>query len=74
MDAPRQRENNLLNRVGMALAGDHFENGSQDLDPFERNDRAKTKTYLRRVVALTGSTQTGNNYVLDVRTTSTSYK
>ena len=68
MTALQQRENNLLNRVGVGVvAGDRFENGSQGVDPFERKDRAKT--YLRRIVALTGSTQTGNDYVLDVGTT-----
>ena len=65
MAALQQRENNLLNRVGVAvIGGDRFENGSQGVDPFDR-----AKTYLRRIVALTGSTQTGNNYVLDVGTT-----
>ena len=68
MAAPQQRKNNFLNRVGVAaIAGDPFENGSQGVDPFERKDRAKT--YLRHIVALTGSTQTGNDYVLDVGTT-----
>ena len=65
---PRQRENNFLNRVVVAvITGDRFENGSQAVGPFERKDRAKT--YLRRIMALTGATQTGNSYVLDVGTT-----
>jgi hypothetical protein len=68
MAAPQQRDNNLLDRVGVAvIAGDHFENGSQGVDPFEREDRAEA--YLRHVVALTGATQMGDNYVLDVGTT-----
>jgi len=68
MAAPQQGENNLLDRVGVAVvAGDRFENGSQGVDPFEREDRAKA--YLRRIVALTRATQMGNNYVLDVGTT-----
>jgi hypothetical protein len=66
--AARQGENNLLNRVGMAvIAGDRFEHGSQGVDPFERKNQAKT--YLRHIVALTGSAQTCNDYVLDVGTT-----
>jgi len=61
------RGNSLLDRVGLAvIAGDHFENGSQGVDPLEREDRAKA--YLRHIVALTGATQMGNNYVLDVGT------
>jgi hypothetical protein len=49
------------------IAGNRFENGSDDLDPFDAKDRAKT--YLRRIVALTGATQMGNEYILDVGTT-----
>jgi len=66
--ASRQRENNLLDRVGMAvIAGDRFENGSHGADdPFEGEDRAKT--YLRRIVTLTGAKQMGNGYLLDVGT------
>jgi hypothetical protein len=64
----RRRENNLLHRVGMrVLADNRFENGSQRLDLFEREDRAKI--YLRRIVALTGATQTSHGYVLEVGTT-----
>src|SRR5215472_1786307 len=63
----QQRENNLLNHFRVAvIAGDRFENGSQGVDAFERKDRAKT--YLRHIVALTGSRQTDNDYVLDVGT------
>ena len=68
MGVPQQRENNLLKRFGVAvIAGDHFESGSEGVDPFERKNRAQT--YLHHIVALTGSTQMGNNYVLDVGTT-----
>ena len=64
----QQRENNLLNHFGVAvIAGNRFENGSHGVDPFEGKDRAKT--YLRHIVGLTGSRQTGNDYVLDVGTT-----
>jgi hypothetical protein len=36
-------------------------------DPVDRKDRAQS--YLRRIVALTGATQMGNGYALDVGTT-----
>ena len=49
------------------IADNRFENGAQRLDLFERQDSAKT--YLRRIVALTGATQTSHGYVLDVGTT-----
>jgi len=62
------RENKLFHRVGRTVIADNrSETGSQSLDPFERNDRAKT--YLRRIVVLTGATQTGDSYILDVGTT-----
>jgi hypothetical protein len=47
-----------------AIAGNRFENSSYGLDPLDPKDRAKR--YLRRIVALTGATKTGNAYVLDV--------
>ena len=47
-----------------AIAGNRFENSADDLDPLDRKDRAKT--YLRRIVALTGATQMDDAYVLDV--------
>jgi hypothetical protein len=46
------------------IAGNRFENSSDDLDPLDRKDRAKR--YLRRIVALTGATQMDDGYVLDV--------
>ncbi len=65
---PRRRGNNLLDRVGLAvIAGDGFEHGAQGADLFEREDRAKA--YLRRIGALTGAVQIGNNYVLEIGTT-----
>jgi len=69
----QQRHNNVLLEEGLdisdpagvaVIAGNRFENSSDDLDPFDRKDRAKR--YLRRIVALTGATQMGNSYVLDV--------
>lgn len=46
------------------IAGNRFEDSSDGLHPLDRKDRAKR--YLRRIVALTGATQMGNSYVLDV--------
>ncbi len=72
----RQRHNNVLLEEGLhisdpggvaVIADNRFENSSDGLDPLDRKDRAKT--YLRRIVALTGATQMGNRYVLDVGTT-----
>jgi hypothetical protein len=64
----RRRRNNLLNRVGLAvIAGNPFQHGAQGVDLFEREDRGKA--YLRRIVALTGAVQIGNNYVLEIVTT-----
>src|SRR6266849_133599 len=75
IDPQEQRHNNVLEEAlhvsdsgGVAvIAGNRFENSSDGLDPLDRKDRAKT--YLRRIVALTGATQMGNRYVLDVGTT-----
>ncbi len=69
---PQQQHNNALEQglhileravVGV-IAGNRFENSSDDLDPLDRKDRAKT--YLRRIVALTGATQIDDAYLLDV--------
>jgi hypothetical protein len=63
MAARQQREIKLLSRVGVAvIAGGRFENDLQGMDPFAGNDRATT--YLRRIVDLTGATQTGGTFVL----------
>ena len=70
--APEQQDNNILEqglhilgRAGQAvIAGNHFESGS---DP--RNSNAveeRAEAYLRRIVALTGATQMGSSYVLNV--------
>jgi hypothetical protein len=72
----QQRHNNVLLEEGLhisdpggvaVIAGNPFENSSDDLDPLDRKVRAKT--YLRRIVALTGATPMGNGYVVDVGTT-----
>src|SRR5579864_7058158 len=70
----QQRHNNLLEEGlyisdpgGVAvIAGNRFENNSDGLNPLDQKDRAKR--YLRRIAALTGATQMGNRYVLDVGT------
>ena len=70
--APEQQHNNILEqglhflgRAGVAVvAGNHFENGSARENSNAGEQRAET--YLRRIVALTGATQTGSSYVLNV--------
>ncbi len=73
--APQQQHTNILERglhvsdlAGVAAIPDNrLENGSDGVRPIAPKDPAKT--YLRRIVALTGATQMGNGYVLDVGTT-----
>jgi hypothetical protein len=68
----QQRHSNLLAEglhiselVGVAVvAARALENSADDPDRLDRKDRAKR--YLRRIAALTGASQTGNAYVLDV--------
>jgi hypothetical protein len=68
----RQRHNNLfeeglnISNLGAVavIAGHRFENSADGADPINRKDRAKT--YLRRIVALTGATQMDDAYVLDL--------
>ena len=68
----QQRHHNVLEEAlhisdpgGVAvIAGNRFENSSDGLDSLDRKDHAKT--YLRRIVALTGATQMDDAYVLDV--------
>ena len=60
--ASQQQHNNVLEQ-GLRIL-DRCENGPDDLDPIDRKGRAKT--YLGRIVALTGATQMDNAYVLDV--------
>ena len=68
---PRQHNNllelglNISERASLAvMAGNHSENSSDGLQSIDRKYRAKT--YLHRIAALTGATQKGNCYVLDV--------
>jgi hypothetical protein len=57
-----------LERAGMpAITANCLENGSADIGALDRKDRART--YLRRIVALTGATQMGNAYELTVGNT-----
>jgi len=74
--AKRNRPHNSLlerhfhstDRFGAVLTQvNRSDNGPNGVHAFKREDRAKT--YLRRIVALTGATQIGNKYVLDVGTT-----
>jgi hypothetical protein len=68
----QQRHNNVLeegldisNPGGVAvISANRFENSSNGLDPLDQKDRAKT--YLRRIVALTGATQIDDAYVMDI--------
>jgi hypothetical protein len=71
--APQQQRHNNVLEEGLDIAdpggvavieGNRFENSSNGLDPFDQKDPAKT--YLRRIVALTGATQMDDAYVLDV--------
>jgi hypothetical protein len=72
---PQQQDSNfleqtlhILERTGVAMVGGNlFADDSDDVGPTGRRDRPKT--YLLRVVALTGATQMGNGYDLDVGTT-----
>ena len=72
--APEQQHNNILEqglhilgRAGVAvIAGNHFENGSDRGNSNAGEQRAEN--YLRRIVALTGATQMGDDYVLEVGT------
>ena len=70
----QQRHNNLLEEGlhisdmgGVAvIAGNLFDSSSDRLDLLDPKDCARA--YLRRIVALTGATQMGGDYVLDVGT------
>jgi len=73
--APQQQHTNVLEQglhildlARVAVIPDYrFENGSDGVRPIAPKDRAKT--YLRRIVALTGATQMGNGYDINVGTT-----
>jgi len=70
--APQQQHTNILEQglhildlAGVAVIPDNrFENGSDGVRPIAPKDPAKS--YLRRIVALTGATQMDDAYVLDV--------
>jgi hypothetical protein len=69
--APQPQHNTFLRlvlnleRAGMPVITDNrLENGSADVGAFDRKDRART--YLGRVVALTGATRMRNAYDLTV--------
>jgi hypothetical protein len=71
IEAPQQRRNGFLelrldifDRADVEILAGYLENGSDGLDPINRNDRARS--YLRRIVGLTAATQIGNSYFLDV--------
>ncbi len=73
--APQQQHTNILDQglnaldlAGVATIPDNrIENDSDAVHPITPKDRPKI--YLRRIVALTGATQMGNEYILDVGTT-----
>jgi hypothetical protein len=74
IDGPRPRQNGLLEQglylldpVGLTLVAGELENRADGADPVERKYRAQR--YLRRIVALTGATQIGGAYALQVGTT-----
>ena len=72
---PQQQRNNaldqglhLLDVAGVAVIPDNrLGDASDDVHPITPRDRAKT--FLHRIVVLTGATRMGNRYVLDVGTT-----
>ena len=71
IDVPRPRQNGLLEQglhilvpAGSALVAGELENRVDGAEPIGQEYR--TQNYLRRIVALTGATQRGNSYVLDV--------
>jgi hypothetical protein len=73
-EAPRRRQNALLEQgvrildlPGLTLAAGELENHADGADFEDREYRAQG--YLRRIVALTGATQMGSGYALDVGTT-----
>ena len=62
----RYQHNNLFGRRFWipVVAGRHFENGVNCIAQMRPKDRAET--YLRRIAVLTGATQVGSYYVLNV--------
>ena len=74
IEAPQQRRSGFLelrlhifDRADVEVLAGNLKNGSDCVDPVARKYRAQS--HLRRVVALTGATQMGSGYVLDVGTT-----
>jgi hypothetical protein len=74
IDAPRPRQNgplqqglHILDPVDLTLVAGALENRADGADPVDRKYRAQR--YLRRIVALTGATQIGGSYALQVGTT-----
>ena len=74
VDALRPRQNGpleqglcILDPVDLTLVAGELENRADGADPVDRKYRAQR--YLRRIVALTGATQMGCGYALDVGTT-----
>ena len=74
IDPARPRQNGaleqriyILDPIRLTLVASEFENRADGADPVDRKYRAKR--YLRRIVALTGATQIGGAYALDVGTT-----
>ena len=73
--APQQQHTNILDQglhildvAGVAATPDNgIQSGPDAVHASARKDRPKI--YLRRIVALTGATQMGNEYILDVGTT-----
>jgi hypothetical protein len=73
-DGLRPRQNDVLEQglqildpAGLTLFARELENRADGADSFDQKDRART--YLRRIVALTGATQMGSGYDLYVGTT-----
>jgi len=74
IDAPRPRQNGpleqglyIIDPTGLTLVAGELENRADGADPVDRKYRAQR--YLCRIVALTGATQIGGGYALDVDTT-----
>ena len=66
-DDTLQRRFRILERAcGGVFAENGFDTGSDEMCLSDRRGRAKT--YLRRIVTLTGAKQMGNGYLLDVGT------
>ena len=74
IDAPRRPQNALLEQnldildpADLTSVAGELENRVGGANPIDRKYRAQS--YLRRIVALTGATQMGSGYALDVGTT-----